>query len=89
MYVWCSDNPTPPCDQMSGNLIISGGHVNMHIVQVITANGGRPGRRRPWTPQRGEEDDDDDEDDKGAGTPPSPDEIVVERRAAHERPRCC
>ncbi len=39
MYVWCSDNPTPPCDQMKGNLIISGGHVNMHIVQVITANG--------------------------------------------------
>jgi hypothetical protein len=39
MYVWCSDNPTPPCDQMNGNLIISGGHVNMHIVQVSTANG--------------------------------------------------
>jgi len=42
MYVWCSDDPTPPCDQVNGNLIISGGHVNMHIVQVITANGGRP-----------------------------------------------
>jgi hypothetical protein len=39
MYVWCSDNPTPPCDQMRGNLIISGGHVTMHIVQVITASG--------------------------------------------------
>jgi|SRR5450631_2013595 hypothetical protein len=39
IYVWCSDNPTPPCDQMNGNLINSGGHVNMHIVQVITANG--------------------------------------------------
>jgi archaellum component FlaG (FlaF/FlaG flagellin family) len=39
MYVWCSDNPTPPCDQMNGNLIISGGHVNMQIVKVITANG--------------------------------------------------
>jgi hypothetical protein len=38
-YVWCSDNPRPPCDQMNGNLIISGGHVNMHIVQVITASG--------------------------------------------------
>jgi hypothetical protein len=39
IYVWCSDNPTPPCDQMNGNIITSGGHVTMHIVQVITANG--------------------------------------------------
>jgi hypothetical protein len=26
---------------MNGNRIISGGHVNMHIVQVISANGDR------------------------------------------------
>jgi hypothetical protein len=39
VYVWCSDDPTPPCDQMRGNLIISGGQVDMHITQVITANG--------------------------------------------------
>jgi len=39
VYAWCSDHPTPPCDQMRGNLIISGGHVNMRIVQVITASG--------------------------------------------------
>jgi hypothetical protein len=39
IYVWCSDNPTPPCDQMEGNQIISGGRVTMHLVQVTTANG--------------------------------------------------
>jgi hypothetical protein len=39
MYVWCSQNPRLPCDQMNGNLITDGGHVNMHIVQVVTANG--------------------------------------------------
>jgi hypothetical protein len=39
VYAWCSDNPTPPCDQMRGDLIISGGQVKMHIVQVITASG--------------------------------------------------
>jgi len=39
VYVWCSDNPTPPCDQMKGNLIISGGRVTLHLAEVITANG--------------------------------------------------
>ena len=39
VYVWCSDNPTPPCDQVRGNLIISGGQVNMHVVRVSTTNG--------------------------------------------------
>jgi hypothetical protein len=39
IYVWCSDNPTPPCDQMNGNVITPGGHVTMHIVQVVTVSG--------------------------------------------------
>lgn len=39
VYPWCRDNPTPSWDQMRGNLIISGGHVAMHIVQAITASG--------------------------------------------------
>jgi hypothetical protein len=39
VYVWCNDGATPPCDQRRGNLIISGGQVDMHIVQVITASG--------------------------------------------------
>lgn len=38
-YVWCSDNPTPPCDLMEGNLIIDGGQVTLHIAQVVTEKG--------------------------------------------------
>jgi hypothetical protein len=37
-YVFCSQNPTPPCDQVIGNQIVSGGQVTLHIEQVVTAN---------------------------------------------------
>lgn len=36
---WASDDPTPPCDQMKGNLIISGRQVTLHVAEVTTANG--------------------------------------------------
>ena len=38
VYVFCSQNPAPPCDQVKGNVILSGGHVTLHIAQVLTAN---------------------------------------------------
>jgi hypothetical protein len=37
-YVFCSQNPTPPCDQMIGNQIVAGGQVTLHVGQVVTAN---------------------------------------------------
>lgn len=37
-YVFCSQNPTPPCDQMIGNQIVDGGQVTLHVGQVVTAN---------------------------------------------------
>jgi hypothetical protein len=37
-YVFCSQNPAPPCDQVVGNQIIDGGHVRLHIGQVVTAH---------------------------------------------------
>ena len=37
-YVFCSQNPTPPCDQMIGNQIVAGGQVTLHVEQVVTAN---------------------------------------------------
>jgi hypothetical protein len=37
-YVLCSQNPTPPCDQVIGNQIVDGGQVTLHVGQVVTAN---------------------------------------------------
>ena len=37
-YVFCSQNPTPPCDQVIGNQIVDGGQVTLHVGQVVTAN---------------------------------------------------
>lgn len=37
-YVSCSENPMPPCDQVTGGVIVDGGHVTLHITQVVTAN---------------------------------------------------
>jgi hypothetical protein len=37
-YVFCSQNPTPPCDQVIGSAIIDGGHVTLHIERVVTAD---------------------------------------------------
>jgi len=38
VYVFCSQNQAPPCDQVKGNVILSGGHLTFHIAQVLTAN---------------------------------------------------
>ena len=38
VYVFCSQNPTPPCDQMISNQIVAGGQVTLHVGQVVTAN---------------------------------------------------
>jgi hypothetical protein len=35
-YRFCSADPTPPCDQMHGNEIISGGHVSLQITAVTS-----------------------------------------------------
>jgi hypothetical protein len=37
-YVFCSQNPTPPCDQVIDNQIIDGAQVTLHFEQVATAN---------------------------------------------------
>jgi len=37
-YVFCSQNPTPPCDQVIGNQIVDGGQVTLHVEQVVTAD---------------------------------------------------
>ena len=37
-YVFCSQNPTPPCDQMISSQIVAGGQVTLHVGQVVTAN---------------------------------------------------
>ena len=37
-YVFCSQNPTPPCDQVIGNQIVAGGQVTLHVERVVTAN---------------------------------------------------
>jgi len=37
-YVSCSENPMPPCDQVTGGVIVDGGHVTLLITQVVTAN---------------------------------------------------
>jgi hypothetical protein len=34
VYKWCSDDPTPPCDNMIGNEIISGGHATIVFDRV-------------------------------------------------------
>jgi hypothetical protein len=33
-YRFCSDNPTPPCDQTQGNEIVPGGRVTLRITTV-------------------------------------------------------
>jgi hypothetical protein len=38
VYVFCSQNPTPPCDQVIGNQIVSGGQVTLRVEKVVTAN---------------------------------------------------
>jgi hypothetical protein len=38
-YKNCSDDPTPPCDIITGNQIKSGGKLTFRIVQVISDNG--------------------------------------------------
>jgi hypothetical protein len=37
VYTWCSDDPTPPCDVMKGNVIHEGGRITLHIAQIVTA----------------------------------------------------
>jgi hypothetical protein len=37
-YKLCSDDPTPPCDVVSGNALIDGGGVTMKVQSVVTAN---------------------------------------------------
>jgi hypothetical protein len=37
-YTFCSQDPTTPCDQDSGNVITDGGRVRLHITRVVTAN---------------------------------------------------
>lgn len=37
-YTFCSQDPTPPCDEDTGNVLISGGRVTMKITKVVTAN---------------------------------------------------
>lgn len=39
VYKWCSDDPTPPCDQMRGNDIIPGGHVTFALRSAYVAGG--------------------------------------------------
>ena len=41
VYKWCSDDPTPPCDNMVGNEIISGGQATIVFTDVVgdTAHG--------------------------------------------------
>jgi hypothetical protein len=34
VYTWCSDNPTPPCDNLNNNQIIDGGHAAFHLTSV-------------------------------------------------------
>ena len=36
VYRFCSDDPTPPCDQMHGNEILPGGHVSVQITTVTS-----------------------------------------------------
>jgi len=40
VYRWCSDDPTPPCDLMNGNVIYEGGRITFRIEQVVTAHDG-------------------------------------------------
>jgi len=37
IYKWCSDDPTPPCDDLVNNNIIDGGHASFRLTGV-TAN---------------------------------------------------
>jgi hypothetical protein len=37
VYKWCSDDPTPPCDGMVGNDIISGGRATIIFSEVIAS----------------------------------------------------
>jgi len=34
IYKWCSDDPTPPCDSMEGNNIISGGKATLKLLSI-------------------------------------------------------
>jgi len=36
-YQWCSDNPTPPCDEMQGNNIIDGGQIKFTFTTAYAA----------------------------------------------------
>jgi hypothetical protein len=38
VYKWCSDDPTPPCDAMVGNEIVSGGHATVIFGRVDGAS---------------------------------------------------
>lgn len=35
VYKWCSDDPTPPCDDMTGNEIHNGGHATLVFESVV------------------------------------------------------
>ena len=37
VYKWCSDDPTPPCDEMQGNEIIDGGRITFHLNTAYAA----------------------------------------------------
>src|SRR5262245_33854173 len=34
IYQWCSDDPTPPCDAVSSDEIVDGGHADFRITAV-------------------------------------------------------
>jgi hypothetical protein len=36
-YRWCSDDPTPPCDEMQGNNIIVGGQIEFKFTTAYQA----------------------------------------------------
>jgi hypothetical protein len=35
VYIWCSDDPTPPCDDMVDSEIVSGGHATIVFDRVV------------------------------------------------------
>lgn len=37
VYTWCSDDPTPPCDDLQGNTIVDGGHITILLTTIYAA----------------------------------------------------
>jgi hypothetical protein len=38
-YVWCSDNPNPPCDSMKNNQIVAGGKLTVTLTAASGSTG--------------------------------------------------